>query len=218
MTRLHIVRRGPGGNVAHRPDPGKRRGAAGSGRPRRIRQVAVSLCGRWPLSGDGRGGPESGQSQQARCTTWSSGPGTDIDAYAELVDRHGGLAYRVALRLLGNHQDAEDVAQEALICAWQRLPGFRGESSFSTWLYRIVTRRALNRMTRTRVADSLDLLADVRGRRPGQSVERDLTVDAVTAAVAALPPPSAWLSSCTTSRAWPTRRSPASPGQWPGRP
>ena len=38
-----------------------------------------------------------------------------VDAYADLVDRHGQLAYRVALRLLGNHQDAEDVAQEALV-------------------------------------------------------------------------------------------------------
>src|ERR1700722_14036404 len=61
-----------------------------------------------------------------------------LDAYAELVDRHGGLAYRVALRLLGNHQDAEDVAQEALVSAWQQLPAFREKSSFPTWLYQIV--------------------------------------------------------------------------------
>ena len=53
-----------------------------------------------------------------------------VDAYAELVDRHGGLAYRVALRLLGNHHDAEDVAQEALVTAWQQLPGFRGNPAF----------------------------------------------------------------------------------------
>ena len=71
----------------------------------------------------------------------------------------GQLAYRVALRLLGNHQDAEDVAQEALVTAWQQLPGFRADSSFSTWLYQIVTRRALNRITRSRVTESLDLLA-----------------------------------------------------------
>ena len=110
-----------------------------------------------------------------------------VDAYAELVDRHGGLAYRVALRLLGNHHDAEDVAQEALVTAWQQLPGFRGHSSFPTWLYQIVTRRALNRITRTRVTQSLDLLGDVSeaGDEPGQQTERDFTVDAVTA----LPPP-----------------------------
>jgi RNA polymerase sigma-70 factor (ECF subfamily) len=114
-----------------------------------------------------------------------------LDAYAELVDRHGQLAYRVALRLLGNHHDAEDIAQEALVLAWQQLAAFKGDSSYSTWLYRIVTRRALNRIARVRSADSLDLLGDVLDSRaePAHDVERDLTVDAVTAAVAALPPP-----------------------------
>ena len=100
-----------------------------------------------------------------------------VDAYADLVDRHGGLAYRVALRLLGNHHDAEDVAQEALVTAWQQLPGFRGQASFPTWLYQIVTRRALNRITRTRVTESLDLLGDVGepgdGARPACGTRPD---------------------------------------------
>ena len=114
-----------------------------------------------------------------------------VDAYAELVDRHGPLAYRVALRLLGNHHDAEDVAQEALVTAWQQLPRFKANSRFSTWLYQIVTRKTLNRITRTRATKSLDLLGDIpdTGGEPGQQTERDLTVDAVTDAVAALPPP-----------------------------
>jgi RNA polymerase sigma-70 factor (ECF subfamily) len=114
-----------------------------------------------------------------------------VDAYSELVDRHGQLTYRVALRLLGNHHDAEDVAQEALITAWQRLPGFKASSSFSTWLYRIVTHKALNRITRARATESIDLLGDISDAAddPGQQIERDLTVDAVTDAVTALPPP-----------------------------
>jgi RNA polymerase sigma-70 factor, ECF subfamily len=114
-----------------------------------------------------------------------------VDAYAELVDRHGQLAYRVALRLLGNHQDAEDVAQEALVTAWQQLPRFKARSSFSTWLYQIVTRKTLNRITRTRATESLDLVGDVfkTGEEPGQQTERNLTIDAVTDAVAALPAP-----------------------------
>lgn len=114
-----------------------------------------------------------------------------LDAYAELVDRHGPLAYRVALRLLGNHHDAEDVAQDALVAAWQQLPGFKANSSFSTWLYQIVTRRALNQVTRARTAESLDRLGDVAtaAGETARDVERELTVDAVSAAVAALPPP-----------------------------
>jgi RNA polymerase sigma-70 factor (ECF subfamily) len=114
-----------------------------------------------------------------------------LDAYTELVDRHGQLAYRVALRLLGNHHDAEDVAQEALVSAWQQLAGFKADSAFSTWLYQIVTRRALNRITRTRHAGSLDLLGDVAdaGNQTAATAERDLTISAVTSAVTALPPP-----------------------------
>lgn len=112
------------------------------------------------------------------------------DAYVELTERHGQMAYRVALRMLGNHHDAEDVAQEALITAWQRLPGFSAKSSFATWLYQIVTRRALNRISRTRTAESLDLVGDVRDQAPGPgdtAVERG-AAQAVVNAITVLPP------------------------------
>jgi RNA polymerase sigma-70 factor (ECF subfamily) len=111
------------------------------------------------------------------------------DAYEFLVQRHSGMAYRVALRLVGNHHDAQDVAQEALVTAWENLAGFSADSSFSTWLYRIVTRRSLNKVTRSRSAHSLDLLGDVPSAGGGTAahVERNLTVDAVTNALAALP-------------------------------
>ena len=112
-----------------------------------------------------------------------------LDAYEMLVQRHSAMAYRVALRLCGNHHDAQDLAQEALLAAWQNLRWFRDDSSFSTWLYQIVTRRTLNKVTRSRVADSLDLLGDVpgRGTEPAAQAERNLAVDAVTDALAMLP-------------------------------
>ena len=87
-----------------------------------------------------------------------------LDAYEMLVQRHSAMAYRVALRLCGNHHDAQDIAQEALIAAWENLARFRADSSFSTWLYQIVTRRALNKVTRGRGADLVDLLGG--GSRP----------------------------------------------------
>jgi RNA polymerase sigma-70 factor, ECF subfamily len=112
-----------------------------------------------------------------------------LDAYELLVQRHSAMAYRVALRLTGNHHDAQDVAQEALIAAWENLARFRAGSSFSTWLYQIVTRRALNKASRGRAASSLDLLPDVAdpSGEPATQTERNLAVDAVTDALLALP-------------------------------
>ena len=113
-----------------------------------------------------------------------------LDAYAQLVNRHAGLAYRVALRIVGNHHDAEDVAQESLVVAWQQLPQFRGESNFSTWLYRIVTRRAVNRINRDRRHFSTDVLAEHadESAQTEVAVERNETADAVADAIQALPP------------------------------
>jgi RNA polymerase sigma-70 factor (ECF subfamily) len=112
-----------------------------------------------------------------------------LDAYEMLVQRHSAMAYRVALRLCGNYHDAQDIAQEALIAAWENLARYRGGSSFSTWLYRIVTRRALNKVTRGRGADLVDLLEEVADpvAGPAAQAERNLAVDAVTDALAALP-------------------------------
>lgn len=114
-----------------------------------------------------------------------------LDAYELLVRRHAPMAYRVALRLTGDHHEAQDIAQDALIAAWQQLDRFRAEASFSTWLYRIVTRKALNKLTRGRSDVSTDLLADLPdpASEPADETERNLARDAVTDALAALPFP-----------------------------
>jgi len=67
----------------------------------------------------------------------------DVEAFEVLVRRYQLPMYRVALRILGSEADAEHAAREALVQAWRSLSTFRGESSFSTWLYRIVTNRSL---------------------------------------------------------------------------
>ena len=105
-----------------------------------------------------------------------------------LVQRHAAMAYRVALRF-GNHHDAQDIAQEALIAAWEHLARFRAGSSFSTWLYRIVTRRALNKVTRGHGADLADLPEEAAdpSAGPAAQAERNLAAGAVTDALAALP-------------------------------
>src|SRR4051812_5769564 len=69
----------------------------------------------------------------------------DTEAFRKLVERHQERAYGLALRMLGSAAEAEEAAQDAFLRAWRALAQFRGESSFSTWLHRIVVRRALDR-------------------------------------------------------------------------
>ena len=74
----------------------------------------------------------------------------DSDAFAALVTLHERFVYNLAVRTLGDPEDAADMAQEAFVRAWQALPGFRAESQFRTWLYRIVLNLCLNRIPRLR--------------------------------------------------------------------
>ncbi|MBL8046944.1 MAG: sigma-70 family RNA polymerase sigma factor [Anaerolineales bacterium] len=74
----------------------------------------------------------------------------DVEAFGRLVNEHQRFVYNLALRALGQPQDAEDVAQEAFVRAWLGLPNFRGQARFSTWLYRIVTNLCYNRLPRLR--------------------------------------------------------------------
>jgi RNA polymerase sigma-70 factor (ECF subfamily) len=68
------------------------------------------------------------------------------EAYRLLVERHMKQAYDVAFGFVGNHQNAEDITQEAFVRAYQSLRRFRGEAEFSTWLYRIIMNLSFNRL------------------------------------------------------------------------
>jgi RNA polymerase sigma-70 factor (ECF subfamily) len=68
----------------------------------------------------------------------------DEQSFRVLVDRYRDRIFGLALRMAGSREAAEEIAQDAFVRAWQALPGFRGESRFSTWLYRIAFRRALD--------------------------------------------------------------------------
>jgi len=64
-------------------------------------------------------------------------------AFARLVDENSTRIYRLALKMTGNPQDAEDVLQETFIKAFKNIEGFEGRSKVSTWLYRIASNEAL---------------------------------------------------------------------------
>jgi len=74
----------------------------------------------------------------------------DPAEFARLVDAYSGLVYRLALKILQNPQDAEDVLQETFIKAYKALSQFDGRSRLSTWLYRIATNEALMALRKKR--------------------------------------------------------------------
>ena len=66
----------------------------------------------------------------------------DRSAFEQLVIRHQELVFSLAYKLTGNREMANDVAQEAFIRAWKAIEKFRGDSTFSTWIYRITVNTA----------------------------------------------------------------------------
>ena len=68
----------------------------------------------------------------------------DADAFRVLVERHGRALFRLAFRMTGNQQDAEDVVQESFLRAYRQLARFDERASFGTWLYRIAANCSLD--------------------------------------------------------------------------
>ena len=68
----------------------------------------------------------------------------DHQAYRILVDRYSPMVYTLAIRLVQNREDAEEVAQDAFIKAYRGLSAFKGSAKFSTWMYKIAYRAGLD--------------------------------------------------------------------------
>src|SRR6266571_5239180 len=94
----------------------------------------------------------------------------DETAFERLVSRYQARAYRLACRLVGTEGDAQDALQEAFLSVYRNLASFRGDSRFSTWLFRIVTNAALMQ----RPAQSLEgflPVFDAAGKHGGEPAE-----------------------------------------------
>ncbi|MFA4944273.1 MAG: sigma-70 family RNA polymerase sigma factor [Lentisphaeria bacterium] len=90
----------------------------------------------------------------------------DRSAYEALVDRHSEKAYQIAYGVLGNREDAEEVAQDVFIRIMRALTHFRGDAEFTTWMYRIAINLARNkyRWNKSRgVPQSFSLDAPIEG-------------------------------------------------------
>lgn len=75
----------------------------------------------------------------------------DPGSYAYLVNKYKDMVYSIAVKIVLNEEDAEDLAQECFIKAFQQLHKFRGKSKFSTWLYTIVYRASVTKLKENKV-------------------------------------------------------------------
>jgi len=114
----------------------------------------------------------------------------DRDAFAALAERHQDRMWRIALRTLGDREDAADAVQDALLSAYRAAGTFRGDAAVATWLHRIVVNACLD-LARRRASRPTTALTDDAGGQltaPGPSAfDASDTSSAVLDALRALP-------------------------------
>lgn len=120
----------------------------------------------------------------------------DQEAFEALVRAYEKRVFALTTRLCGNPEDAQEAAQEAFLAVWRGLPFFRGDASFSTWLYRLTSNACMDLLRRERrdagslsLDDGeLDLDAPDPGEGPQEAAERAELRRAIEAGLQALPP------------------------------
>ena len=140
----------------------------------------------------GRSAPVSGDTEATLITRAQAG---DVSAFEQLSGAYADRLFMLLLRLLGDRSEAEDVAQDVMLRAWQGITGFRGQSSYFTWLYRIAVNeanRARERRARRPVdvpigAEQLQLPASP-AHEPSRQAENSELRRALGQALAQLPP------------------------------
>jgi RNA polymerase sigma-70 factor, ECF subfamily len=111
----------------------------------------------------------------------------DGDAFSELVRRHQDRLWAVALRTLGDREEAADAVQDALLSAYRAAGTFRGDARVSTWLHRIVVNACLDRARRQQARPTVPLPDDDRHPAAGDALaNRELATD-LGRALAVLP-------------------------------
>src|ERR671913_671169 len=104
----------------------------------------------------------------------------DVEAFRMLVQEHSGLVYRVALRILGV-EDAQDASQEVWIRVWRNIRDFRGDSAFTTWLYRVTVNTCLSvrrKESRRRMREVDEELAHLSEASGGDGDPEEAALDA----------------------------------------
>lgn len=118
----------------------------------------------------------------------------DTRAIRDVFEMYKDRVYALCRHMAGNAEDAEDLTQEIFVAAFQHLNGFRAESAFGTWLYRIATNHCLNRLRKKRpeeqsfdAMNTVDLAPPAPGPSPEDMVVRKELNRRMELAVGALP-------------------------------
>ena len=116
----------------------------------------------------------------------------DLTAFQKLVEHHKAFVYNTCYNFIGNHQQAEETAQDVFLQIYKSASAFRHQSKVSTWLYRIAVNRSLNvirRNKRSRWIKSLttEEIEEARGKEPDKLLEKKEMKDLLKAAVDSLP-------------------------------
>ncbi|WP_158879427.1 RNA polymerase sigma factor [Amycolatopsis anabasis] len=110
----------------------------------------------------------------------------DVRAYEQLVLRYQGPMFRLAVRMLANRGDAEDVVQEVFLTAWRRLGQLQEDAAFVGWLYRTTTNRCLNALRARKPLVEVDFEgteSPVREAQPEQAAQVSEQLAALTEAL-----------------------------------
>jgi RNA polymerase sigma-70 factor (ECF subfamily) len=103
-----------------------------------------------------------------------SGQG-DRSAFGVLVERHQRRVFNLALRMTGREEDARDATQDAFLSALRKLPSFRGEAAFTTWLHRIAVNACYDLLRKRQRAPLLDRMPDHELQPPPSPDSAELT-------------------------------------------
>jgi len=78
----------------------------------------------------------------------------DTNAFAYLINKYKDMTYTIAIKIVKSHEDAEEVAQDSFLKAYEKLNTFKGNAKFSTWLYTIVYRNSISKIRKKKVTTS----------------------------------------------------------------